>query len=137
MAPELPTPRASAQRRSGARRRRWAVATSNLSETGVLMSQSVVGTGPVRPSPYPLRRGEGREVDMVKALSFFKRKAGMSVEDFQSYWRTHHPDAVLRMPGIRRYVQSHTLLAGYRKGQPAYDGIAEVWFDDTTAMRAL
>jgi uncharacterized protein (TIGR02118 family) len=74
---------------------------------------------------------------MVKALSFFKRKPGMSVEDFQSYWRSAHPDAVVKLPGIRRYVQSHTLLAGYAKREPAYDGIAEIWFDDTRAMRAL
>jgi uncharacterized protein (TIGR02118 family) len=74
---------------------------------------------------------------MVKALSFFKRKAGMSVEAFQAYWRASHPEAVVRLPGVRRYVQSHTLLAGYRKGEPIYDGIAEIWFEDTGAMRAL
>jgi uncharacterized protein (TIGR02118 family) len=34
-------------------------------------------------------------------------------------------------------VQSHTLLAGYRKGEPIYDGIAELWFEDTQAMAAL
>jgi uncharacterized protein (TIGR02118 family) len=74
---------------------------------------------------------------VVKAVSFFKRKAGMSVEAFQAYWRTRHPDVVVALPGIRRYVQSHTLLSGYRKGEPVYDGIAEVWFDDTGVMRAL
>jgi uncharacterized protein (TIGR02118 family) len=74
---------------------------------------------------------------MVKAVSFFKRRSGMSVEAFQAYWLTRHPDVVVRLPGIRRYVQSHTLPGGYRKGEPAYDGIAEVWFDDTGAMRAL
>src|SRR6266540_4206918 len=74
---------------------------------------------------------------MVKALSFFKRKSGMSVEAFQAYWRAAHPDVVVTLPGIRRYVQSHTLLSGYRKGEPVYDGIAEVWFDETGAMRAL
>jgi len=74
---------------------------------------------------------------MVKALSFFKRKPGMSVETFQTYWRTAHPEVVVKLPGIRRYVQSHTLLSGYRKGEPIYDGIAEIWFDDTRAMRAL
>lgn len=74
---------------------------------------------------------------MVKALSFFKRRPEMSVEQFQEYWRTRHPDVVVKLPGIRRYVQSHTLLGGYRKGEPVYDGIAEVWFDDTAAMRAL
>lgn len=75
--------------------------------------------------------------DVVKAVSFFKRKSGMSVEAFQAYWRTHHPGVVAKLPGIRRYVQSHTLPSGYRKGEPVYDGIAEVWFDDTRAMRAL
>ena len=74
---------------------------------------------------------------MVKAVSFFKRQSGMSVEAFQTYWRTVHPGVVVKLPGIRRYVQSHTLLAGYRKGEPIYDGIAEIWFDDTAAMRAL
>ncbi len=74
---------------------------------------------------------------MVKALSFFKRKSGMSVDAFQAYWRTSHPEVVVKLPGIRRYVQSHTLLSGYRKGEPIHDGIAEIWFDDTRAMRAL
>jgi len=74
---------------------------------------------------------------MVKAISFFKRKSGMSVESFQEYWRTAHAELVVKMPGIRRYVQSHTRLSGYRKGEPIYDGIAEIWFDETQAMRAL
>jgi len=74
---------------------------------------------------------------MVKMVAFFKRKPGMSVEAFHDYWRTTHAEVVRKMPGIRRYVQSHTLLSGYRKGEPAYDGVAEVWFDDTQAMRAL
>ncbi len=46
---------------------------------------------------------------MVKVVTFLKRKAGMSVEDFQRYWRTRHPQVVVRLPGVRRYVQSHTL----------------------------
>jgi len=75
--------------------------------------------------------------DMVKAVSFFTRKAGMSVEAFQAYWRSVHPDVVVKLSGIRRYVQSHTLPSGYRTREPVYDGIAEIWFDDTAAMRAL
>jgi uncharacterized protein (TIGR02118 family) len=74
---------------------------------------------------------------MVKALSFFKRRAGMSVEEFQAYWRSRHPDVVTKLPGIRRYVQSHTRPAAYQRGEPVYDGIAEVWFEDTAAMHAL
>lgn len=74
---------------------------------------------------------------MVKAVAFFKRRPDLSVEEFQAYWRANHPEVVVRLPGLRRYVQSHTLRSGYRKGEPIWDGIAELWFDDTQAMRAL
>ncbi len=74
---------------------------------------------------------------MVKVITFIKRKPGMPVEEFQGYWRTRHPEVVTRLPGVRRYVQSHTLLSAYQRGNPAYDGIAEVWADDTAALRAM
>ena len=74
---------------------------------------------------------------MVKVLTFLSRKAGMPVEEFQAYWRTRHPDVVTRLPGIRRYVQSHVLPAMYAKGEPLHDGIAEVWAEDTDALRAM
>ena len=74
---------------------------------------------------------------MVKVITFIKRKPGMLVEEFQGYWRTRHPEVVTRLPGVRRYVQSHTLLSAYQRGNPAYDGIAEVWADDTAALRAM
>ena len=74
---------------------------------------------------------------MVKVITFLKRKPGMPVEEFQRYWRTRHPEVVTRLPGVRRYVQSHTLLSLYGKDEPVYDGIAEVWADDTGALRAM
>lgn len=74
---------------------------------------------------------------MVKLMTLLKRKPGMSVEDFQRYWASRHPDVVTRLPGLRRYVQSHTRVGGYQKGEPIYDSVAEVWFDSTGAMRVL
>lgn len=74
---------------------------------------------------------------MIKAITFVKRKPDMSVEDFQAYWRNKHPEVVVRLPGLRRYVQSHALLSGYRKGDLPWDGIAEVWMDDTESFRRL
>ena len=74
---------------------------------------------------------------MVKALSDFRRRPELTVETFQDYWRSKHPEVVTRLPGIRGYVQSHTLTEGYRKARPLHDGTAEVWFEDTAAMRAL
>ncbi len=74
---------------------------------------------------------------MVKIVIFFKRKPGMSVEAFQLYWRTTHADIIVRLPGIRGYVQSHVLASAHRKGEPAYDAVAESYFDDTQAMKTL
>jgi uncharacterized protein (TIGR02118 family) len=78
-----------------------------------------------------------KETGMVKAVTFFKRRSGMAVDEFQTYWLNRHPDVVIKLRGVRRYVQSHTRPAAYAKGEPIYDGIAELWFDDTGAMRAL
>jgi uncharacterized protein (TIGR02118 family) len=74
---------------------------------------------------------------MIKAITCIKRKPGMLVEDFQSYWRGEHAAVVKHLPNIRRYIQSHALLGGYRKGELPYDGIAEIWVDDVAALRAM
>lgn len=39
---------------------------------------------------------------MVKAPSFFKRRSGLGVEEFQTYWRSRHPEVVTNLPGVRR-----------------------------------
>lgn len=72
---------------------------------------------------------------MLKIVSFFKRKPGVAVEDFDRHWGTRHADLVRRLPGIRRYVQNPTLASGYRRREPVYDGVAEAWFDDGEALR--
>jgi uncharacterized protein (TIGR02118 family) len=74
---------------------------------------------------------------MVKVLTLINRKAGMPVDEFQDYWLTRHPLVVTRLPGVRRYVQSHVLPDTYRKREPVYDGMAEVWADDTDSLRAM
>jgi uncharacterized protein (TIGR02118 family) len=72
---------------------------------------------------------------MVKTITFIKRKPGMNLDEFGQYWRTQHAGIVTKLPGLRRYVQCHTIPSGYRNGEPTYDGVAEVWFDSTGAMR--
>jgi uncharacterized protein (TIGR02118 family) len=71
---------------------------------------------------------------MVKAIYLIRRKPGMSVEDFHRYWREVHGPIAARIPGLRRYVQCHAIDAGMGAA-PDYDGVAEVWFDDTEAVR--
>jgi uncharacterized protein (TIGR02118 family) len=79
------------------------------------------------------QRGEGGE--MIKAIFFIKRKAGMSLEDFREYWIKNHAPVVLKIPGLVKYVQSHTMDSGYRNHEPIYDGIAELWYESIDDMR--
>jgi uncharacterized protein (TIGR02118 family) len=83
----------------------------------------------------------GREVQraarVIKVVIFFKRRPAMALEAFQEHWRTRHAELVVRLPGIRRYVQNYPLASAYRSGEPAFDGVAESSFDDTQAMKAL
>lgn len=74
---------------------------------------------------------------MVKAIHFIKRKPGMELEAFRAYWLGRHAELVSKVPGVRSYVQSHTLLSGYTKGDPIWDGIAELVYDDIDAMRRV
>jgi uncharacterized protein (TIGR02118 family) len=73
----------------------------------------------------------------IKLMAFFKRTPGMAVDDFQRHWRMRHAGLVVRQRGLRRYVQNHVLPSSYRTREPAFDGVAEAWFDDLDAMRAL
>ncbi len=72
---------------------------------------------------------------MIKIITVVKRKPAMNLDAFTTHWRTTHAEAVKRVPGIRRYVQSQTIASGYRHGDPVYDGIAEIWYDDIAAAR--
>jgi len=74
---------------------------------------------------------------MVKLIYCITRKEGLSVEAFQRYWRETHGPIAARIPGVRRYVQCHTLPEAYAgERSPAYDGAAELWFDDMASFRS-
>ena len=72
---------------------------------------------------------------LIKQASYFKRKEGMSVAEFQEYWRVRHAAVVQELPHLTRYVQNHVLPASYAQVEPAFDGIAEVWFESIDVMR--
>ena len=83
---------------------------------------------------------------MVKLVFCLHRTPGLSEEAFHRMWRDEHAPLVRSHAdalGIRRYVQSHTAfapvngaLAETRGGPPAYDGVAELWFDSLDALMA-
>lgn len=74
---------------------------------------------------------------MIKAITLLYRRPDLSVAEFQRHWRDHHAGIIAALPGVRRYVQSAPTPESYRGGQPAFDGFAELWADDTQAFRDL
>jgi uncharacterized protein (TIGR02118 family) len=76
----------------------------------------------------------------VKLVFCCRRRPGLSLEEFQATWLDDHGPLVRRLraqiPGMRRYVQSHTIagpvtdaLRASRGSAEPYDGVTEVWFD--------
>jgi hypothetical protein len=46
---------------------------------------------------------------MIKIVTLMKRRAGLSVEDFQRHLQTKYGPLLANGPGLRRHVQSHAL----------------------------
>jgi uncharacterized protein (TIGR02118 family) len=73
---------------------------------------------------------------MIKGVWQLKRRPGMGLEDFRRYWIKVHGALGAKMPGIRRYVQSHLVDEAYMYAEPRYDGVAQLWFDSIEALRS-
>ena len=78
---------------------------------------------------------------MIKLIVAVRKRADMSVEEFQDHWRNRHADLVRNSPAtakyIRKYIQCHTMPAQYEQGEVAFDGTAELWFDSVADMEAF
>ncbi len=74
---------------------------------------------------------------MVELIACFKRRPGMSVAAFSEHWRTRHAELVAKLPGLRRYVQCHTLPSVYATREPVYDAVARACFDGDDPLPAL
>jgi EthD domain len=82
----------------------------------------------------------GKGGPVVKLVFCCRRRAGLTTEEFQSYWRDSHADLVrsvrAAIPTMTRYVQNHTVFGPLTDavrdsrgaGEP-YDGVAEIWID--------
>ncbi len=82
---------------------------------------------------------------MIRLTFALRRRAHLSLEAFQAYWRESHGPLVAGLAstlGILRYVQVHTLddpftaaMSESRGGmEPAFDGVAELWFASEQAI---
>jgi uncharacterized protein (TIGR02118 family) len=71
---------------------------------------------------------------MIKLVYCITRKPGMTDEAFFQYWKHVHGPIGARIPGLRRLVQSHRLNVAGDARLADYDGMAELWFDDASAL---
>ena len=69
---------------------------------------------------------------MIKRLTVWHAKGGVSREEALRHWSNEHTDLVRNVAGIRRYVQHHCVDSPEGGGIP-YTGLGEVWFDDFEA----
>ena len=79
---------------------------------------------------------------MTHVLYFITRKPDMDEAKFHRYWREVHAPIVVKIPQLRRYVQSHRIdttrtSSAYDDNVSSYDGVAEVHFDGLEAFAAL
>jgi uncharacterized protein (TIGR02118 family) len=72
---------------------------------------------------------------VVKAIILISRKEGTSPEQFRQHLDETHRPLVAKLPGLRKLVFNH-VLPDPNGPAPAYDAIAEDWFDDPAAMGA-
>lgn len=70
---------------------------------------------------------------MLKVAILMKRRADLSVQDFQNHLQTRYGPLAAKGPGLRRYLQSCALAQGYAKGELLFDAISEMWFDSMDA----
>jgi uncharacterized protein (TIGR02118 family) len=81
---------------------------------------------------------------MIKVVYCLRRKPEMSREEFQKYWLETHAEIGKNIPGVKRYIQVHTLsdemAEMMAEGHPAgknepFDGVAELWFEEEDLLK--
>ena len=71
---------------------------------------------------------------MVKYVSFLRRKAGLTDEEFNKHWKDIHGSIAARViPGMRKYIQNHIVKTPNTEYE--IDGVVEIWFDDAEAFQ--
>jgi uncharacterized protein (TIGR02118 family) len=91
-------------------------------------------TNPASGEPGAIHRCAEEECAMIKTVTLLKRRPDLRPEDFHRHWRDVHAPLVLRLPGIRRYVQCRPVHIPGK--EPRFDGIAEVWYENLDSLRA-
>lgn len=75
-----------------------------------------------------------RDSKMVKLLIMVKRKSGMPLAGFRQTMLNSHAAKVMKLPGLRRYIQGHVRDNFYAIGESLLDCVSQLWFDDLESL---
>ena len=64
---------------------------------------------------------------MLKRIFIFKLKEGTNPDEFWKHWENKHAAEYKKMPYLKKY--SINKLYKVTKGEPAFWGMAETWWD--------
>ena len=75
---------------------------------------------------------------MITRIGMAPRSPGVTFDVFRQHWRTTHAQAAGVILGVRRYVQNHAVVVGYRPSfpYPGFDACSELDFDSIDDMNA-
>jgi uncharacterized protein (TIGR02118 family) len=73
---------------------------------------------------------------MIKLVYCITKKPELSDEEFFRHWKNIHGPIGTTIPRLRKLVQSHRINFPGDKHPPAYDGMAELWFDNVEDLLA-
>ena len=78
---------------------------------------------------------------MITRWDLITKKAGMTPEAFNTYWKEQHAPVVLRSQALRRYTQNFVTDAEQRgvafpRVPVTADAFAEIWYDNLHDMNA-
>jgi uncharacterized protein (TIGR02118 family) len=69
---------------------------------------------------------------MIKLVTLLVRRDGLDHQEFVDYWMTEHAPRARELPNVLKYV---TDLPTDQE-QSEYDGIAELYFEDVSELKA-
>lgn len=71
---------------------------------------------------------------MIKMIFLVHRRPELTRNEFQKRWREKSGPIGSKIPGLQKYVQHHA-VPGPDGVEPAYDGFAEMWWDDGESLQ--
>ncbi|KAK4897773.1 hypothetical protein LTR27_004545 [Elasticomyces elasticus] len=92
-----------------------------------------------------IAKAVGAKSPVLKIVGLFKRRPGLSVQEFRSYYEEKHLpffDEHIALPGVLRYSRRYlSQIEGMMQKLPTttggYDVIMEVWYKDRETFESL